>query len=94
MKLTTSKYLIYPLCSIILLALFSSIKHSQPVKQEELRKTEEKIPGSEKTNTSSMCSVTTWSATHSMSITSHPSYSCRTGYTHPDPIRGVNGISP
>ena len=44
MKLTTSKYLIYPLCSIILLALFSSIKHSQPVKQEELRKTEEKIP--------------------------------------------------
>ena len=44
MKLTSSKYLIYPICSIFIFAIFSSIKHSPPDKREILRKTEEKIP--------------------------------------------------
>ena len=41
MRFLAPKYLVYPICTLILFALFGSIKYSPSDKQEELRKTEE-----------------------------------------------------
>lgn len=41
MRFLAPKYLVYPICTLILFALFGSIKYSPSDKQKELRKTEE-----------------------------------------------------
>ena len=43
MRFLAPKYLVYPICTLILFALFGSIKYSPSDKQEELRKTEENL---------------------------------------------------